>query len=238
MKNLSGIIMIVSLLLGCSQSSDELSIAQNSNELNVDIKLAHDQYCILIRDSILSWRETQSLEEDRIGQVWHLIQPELAKTLGTDVGAIKKKFAALQIDESNWTEIRTEKYNLLPRDYQLFVDDLRNVFMENLSASDEELMLIFEEKKTVWSTLSNPQVVNSTIEVAKSSFVFWRNNFASVDHNGYARKSCWTCIGKLATGDVVGGAWGGLTAGPAGALLGAVGGTLSATISGTIFGFE
>jgi len=121
----------------------------------------------------------------------------------------------------------------------MFIDDIEQVYIENHEESDEEIILAFEAKKIHWQTILDPVIVQNTIDVAKSSYIFWHNNFESCLMNGEVtyRAPRWKAIGKLALGDVTGGLWGSF-GGPGGALLGAVGGTLGATISGAIFGYD
>jgi hypothetical protein len=211
----------------------------DNDSLDLDIGLLHDNYSQLICDSITIWRNSNSLMEDKILVVWNTINSELAATLGVSQDAISLIFNEMDIDSTNWTTIHNDKYPLLPKEYQIFIDDIEQVYIENHEESDEEIILAFEAKKTHWQTILNPVIVQNTIDVAKSSYIFWHNNFESCLMNGEVtyRETRWKAIGKLALGDVTGGLWGSF-GGPGGALLGAVGGTLGATISGAIFGYD
>ena len=236
MKNLFIILSASFLLSFYACDSNSLRPFDNQNCSKIDLYAEHDKYCKLVCDSIYIWQKNNELTEDKISILWNVINIELSKSLSISKDSVSVIFASLNINSENWTRIRTDKYPLLDINYQLFFDDLENVFIENEGLEDSELIALFNVRGEYWKQTLDSCIVNNTVEIAKSSYIYWNNNFDSCINSNSSLRRNLCAIKKVAAGDGVGALWGSL-GGPGGALVGAVGGTLGAVVSGAVFGW-
>ena len=103
-------------------------------------------------------------------------------------------------------------------------------------SENDELLIALEAKRVFWQCELDPIFVNSVIEIAKSSFVFWNNNIDCLLDDSFSRADKDICKRRVALADVWGAGWGALTGGLVGAMFGAIGGTLGAATGVAVTG--
>ena len=236
---------ILVFLVSCSKENEDVELSlrssnQGFNTESLDLKELHDEYSEMLCNLVGEWYQNEELNESKVEELWNIIVSQLAVTLNMTQQEVIDLFESIDINSSNYTNVAIEKYPLLSTSGQDFVDDIMQTYDQHFYASDEELINEFEALKPYWYTQLNQTSVDATIEIAKSSCVYWKNYFEDCISDNtvgpVARRDNKEGAKRLALGDVTGGLWGSF-GGPAGALLGAVGGTLGAAISMAVFGW-
>lgn len=223
-------------LVNCEQNyTESLTTEEVRTQKNYesDLKTTHDEYCDWLCDSITTWRNNSQLDESKIPVLWDAIVNHLSQTLQLPSQDILSIFNDLDITDNNYTSVYEDKYPQLNVNQQAFIDDLEDSFIANFDSSDEDLLDLLETKRVYWKGILDQNEVDNSIDIARSSMIYWKHNFGCIS---ILRGDPKTGAAKLAVGDVTGALWGSF-GGPAGALLGAVGGTLGASIQMAIFGW-
>lgn len=203
--------------------------------LEPNLRVLHDKYSLIGHDNILSWVERDELDHTKINELWHTIIYNLSIDLNISTTEVETKFEALCINDQNWTTIYNDNFNSIPIQYKNLIEDIENKLMANVDLSDQEIETILDQLNLTWSNQLDPKIVSNVIEVAKSSFLYWRVHLEDIYSDGSdSRRKDPKGLAQCLTGDGFGALWGSF-GGPGGALLGAVGGTLGTVIQLCIF---
>lgn len=242
------IISIFSFLFAsCDNTYDEIRINDeniSTERYDFDIISVHDDFCDMLCNSLNAWRSSHQLDVSKIDVLWDAIVSELAELLDLSANDILIMFDDLGINSSNYTTIYEDKYHKMDLLQRSFLDDLESTFIIYYDSTDLALLNELENKRVYWQgKMEDYDAVNLTIDIARSSMIYWKNNFetcilsnGSVSALSDADDDCRKRVAaEISLGDVTGGLWGAF-GGLAGATLGAVGGTLGAAIGVAVFG--
>jgi hypothetical protein len=251
-------ISMIAFAFVCSCSKDEgkkenvnvLTENRNSNfssqvdslMLSKNFKLIHDKYSIMICDSIQIWRLNGKLNSTIYSNVWEMIISGLVDNMDLNRSEIINLSNSIDMLKENFSDFKPKSWiTTLPTQWQSFYNDVTFSIRNDEELTYESINLILEAKRIYWRNLLNPSLVDKSIDIAKSSYVHWLNNFDCLLDNDNielrARDPKRTAAAiSLAEDDLLGAGWGAMFGGLGGALLGAVGGTLAGTIKYAIHG--
>lgn len=215
-----------------------------------DIKSIHDAYCEELLDSIDVWIQYDYTDEELYQLVYDVFLVEkMSVTLNMSEDQVTDALNDIGMTPSNchdFPDIIIVEFDDITLQYLNSLEDLMSYGYDNLS--EDELHFELDQFKTEWYDVIDPLIVDSSVEVAKSSVIIWRDNVDDLIGYTAARGNIDPCdpkkMGKsVGTADVTSGIWGGLVgsilpgAGTlAGAMLGAVGGSLGRAIGLVIEG--
>ncbi len=239
-------IFILTLIyfLGCTSDSDYNFDNQvtSREEPEINFRAVHDEYCELFCDSITEWAINEELDSTKVEVLWDILVDELSSALELTETEVLNLFDSISISSSNYTTNDTALYNALTHTEKAFIDDIEEQYLDDFESADSIIIANLDSLKSVWNTQLDSIKVDVTIEVAKSSCVYWKNNIEACieDNTVYRGGSSFgdnkAGAARLAMGDTTGALWG-LWGGLAGALLGATGTTLGTALQMAVFGW-
>lgn len=248
------IIVLTGLVLfsSCHNDSDDPSINNLGTDIptlyDSDLTYLHDYYVDILCDSIHFWRDNNVDKEQAISNTLnHIIIQKSALSLGVSQDSVRYLLSVIGISDvetfKTWNDYVESN---IPSEYDQFVDDILVMYDEQFS-DDQEILdeLDYIRSQYILNSSLNSEVVDYSIDVAKSSLTYWNNteSMYCIYGDNWSNMRCDKCPKAIAAADVLGAIMGAATAAAAsagtgtlvGAMLGAEAGTLSAGILAAVF---
>ena len=229
--------MLFTTIFSCSKDESP-NVAYDCNDNFVDtigLKVIHDELAAELCDSIISWR-TQSLDSDtQVRLVFEdIMVNSFAQRANLNPTDVLNGYYDLGINVQTlptWYQSSRQNFTPLQSD---FMNDVENVYLT--SSTESEIHTKLDAVRGQWKCRLDIEQVESTIEIAKSSFPYWKVNTdgcIAISGTASLRRDCGSAI---AFADAWGTLTGAVTGGLPGAMLGALGGTLGSGIYHAISG--
>ncbi|MEM1323713.1 MAG: hypothetical protein AAGG75_25860 [Bacteroidota bacterium] len=239
MSKASPTIAIATLLLfgvvGCF-NSEELPDNIDCEYEFVDtfgVKQIHDILCTELCDSLSVWQSQNISDQEMIALTYDkLMVNRLSELSNLDVTTINQGYQDLGITMSSLTTWGWSMENMFSGPKATLYNDIQEMY--EVTFDEGEILRELEEIKEEYECQLDPIFVNSVIEVAKSSLVYWNTNYTCIYDASDQRAD--PCRLRIAWADLWGAGYGAASSGLVGAMFGAIGGTLGAGIGAAITG--
>jgi len=212
----------------------------NEMMLSKDFKFIHDKYSLMICDSVQKWRRYDMLDSIISNNVWDMIINGLEGDLKLSKEEIITIANTINMSKETFYNFEPKSWiSQVPQNWQSFYSDVTDSVRECEDLTEENILILLEEKRLYWRNILDPSLVDKSIDIAKSSYTHWINDVDCLVENELVLRLTdkqKAGIG-LAEDDIGGAIWGGIFGGLAGACLGAVGGTLVGAIKLAIHGY-